>query len=220
MTTSTQSLSPLLFWTGAAVGHFGAIHPGWSYPWLPTAYVGAALLVVLGLVAVRWRRAAPLPPSVRTVAALAGALLVTHQLAGPADVTGLSRTGSFLLYGAALAVALWRRRPAQRTGTLLIAEGIGADRIASRVRHPERTLVLYRARDPREAETARELRARGVPVVLVEGAEHDPRAKEAVSASGLSRLVPDISERRVLVYGPRGFVRYVNGALSKLRQRA
>lgn len=220
MTTSTQSLPPVLFWSGAAVGHFGAIHPAWSYPWLPTAHVGAAVLVVLGLVAARWNRQERPHPSLTWAAFLAGALLVVHQLVSPAHVTGQSRAGSFLLYGAALAVLLWQHRPEPRTSTLLIAEGVGAATIAARVKDPESTLVLYRARDPREAQQARELRELGVPVVLVEGTEHDPRAKEAVSASGLRRLVPDISQRKVHVYGPRGFVRYVRGALTKLRSRA
>ncbi|GAA3107583.1 hypothetical protein GCM10020001_026930 [Nonomuraea salmonea] len=48
------------------------------------------------------------------------------------------------------------------------------------------------------------------------GAEHDPRVKERVSASGLGREVPDIAEREVVVAGPRRFQRYVGGALSRL----
>ncbi|MGV9309208.1 hypothetical protein ACWDLG_38045 [Nonomuraea sp. NPDC003727] len=212
-----MTASTVLFWSGAIVGHFGAVHPAWSFPWLPTAHVGAAVLVGLGLVAARWNRRERPHPSLRWAAYLSGALLVAYQLAAPAIVTGPSRVAAFLLYGAALAVLLWERRPAPSGSTLLIAEGVGAAAIAARVKDPASTLVLYRARDPREAEQARELRELGVPVVLVEGTEHDPRAKEAVSASGLRRLVPDISQRTVQVYGPRAFVRYVRGALTKLR---
>ena len=53
-------------------------------------------------------------------------------------------------------------------------------------------------------------------LVLVVGQEHDPRAKERLSASGLSRQVPDIADREVVLAGPRHFTRYVRGALARL----
>jgi ferredoxin-NADP reductase len=67
----------------------------------------------------------------------------------------------------------------------------------------------------RVTEELRDLEAR-YGLILVVGEEHDPRAKERLSASGLSRQIPDIAERDVVVAGPRQFKRYVGGALSRL----
>lgn len=218
-----KSLWPVLFWAGVAVGQFGAIHPGWSYPWQASAFAGAALLVTLGLITVHaaegwlsedaWRR-------LRLTAYLSGFLMVAHQLTTSAYVTGLSRTGSFLLYGSALIVAVWTRttRSNARTryGTLLIASGTGVGRMRATLRDAERPVVVYRARDEYEAACAEELRDLAEHLIVVEGAEHDPRAKELMSASGLSRLVPDVADREVYVTGPRDFARYVRGALARL----
>ena len=208
-----KSLWPVLFWAGVAVGQLGAIRPGWGYPWRPSAFAGAALLVGLGLLAAHtadsrfseetWRR-------LRLVGQVVGTVLFVHQFTTSAHVTGASRTGSILLYGAALLVALWPRtdpRPA-----ILIASGTRLDRM----RTTRYQVVLYRARDAHEAARAEELRPLTDRLIVVEGAEHDPRAKELMSASGLTRLLPDLTGHEVYVTGPRDFARYVRGALTRL----
>ena len=74
-------------------------------------------------------------------------------------------------------------------------------------------MAVYRT--DRATDELRDLESR-YGLILIVGEEHDPRAKERVSASGLSRQIPDIAERAVVVAGPRRFKRYVSGALSRL----
>ncbi|MGI5273961.1 hypothetical protein ACQEUU_32825 [Nonomuraea sp. CA-218870] len=143
--------------------------------------------------------------------------LAAHRLGYASPVTG----AALAVYAMAAAMAAGvldrrtNRHAKRRTrGTVLIAAGLepaalrrllaggGAD-----------TVAVYRT-DRVTAELL-DLRDRH-GVVLVVGAEHDPRAKERLSASGLSRQVPDIAEREVILAGPRHFQRYVRGALSRL----
>ncbi|MCK2212640.1 hypothetical protein MF672_002335 [Actinomadura sp. ATCC 31491] len=209
---------PVLFWCGVAVAEFGAIQPGFGYPWRPTAYVAAALLVALGLLTVQAAgrlRTEEARQRLRLASYLAGALLVAHQFSSPAYVTGLSRVGSLLLYVLAAALAVWSHSlPRSTKGTLLIADGLGEAALRARLAAAgDDTVTIYRT--DRVTDELRELAARH-RLILVEGGEHDPRAKERVSASGLSREIPDIAERAVVVAGPRRFQRYVRGALSRL----
>ncbi|MFI6323793.1 hypothetical protein ACIBG8_40145 [Nonomuraea sp. NPDC050556] len=208
----TKSTWPVVFWAGAAVGQFGAIHPEWTYPWRPTAYLGVVLLVALGLLAVRAGSDLTIGPAVKVAGYVAGALVVAHQLGTTAQVTSLSRTGSILLYGTALVMAVWRRstRTPAGGGPLLIAQGIGPRRLKTLLATlPNDAIVVYRT----QADTGE---VRDPRVTLVVGDEHDPYAKEQVSASGLHRLVPDIGDRQVLLAGPRPFRKYVRGALARL----
>ncbi|MEW9551405.1 hypothetical protein [Nonomuraea sp. NPDC050783] len=209
---------PVLFWCGVAVAEFGAIQPGFGYPWRPTAYAAAALLVALGLLTVKVAgrlRTEEARQRLRLGGYLAGALLVAHQFASPAYVTGLSRVGSFLLYVMAAAMAVRSHKvPPAAKGTLLIATGLDPAALRARLAGAAAdTVAIYRT--DRVTDELRDLAARH-RLILVEGAEHDPRAKERVSASGLSREIPDIGERAVVVAGPRRFQRYVGGALSRL----
>jgi ferredoxin-NADP reductase len=109
------------------------------------------------------------------------------------------------------------RTTGARRGSLLIATGVDPAalraRLAEAADHASDTVAVYRAE--RATDELRELEAR-YGLILVVGAEHDPRVKERVSASGLSREIPDIAEREVVVAGPRPFKRYVGGALSRL----
>ncbi|MEU4574577.1 hypothetical protein ACBI99_02340 [Nonomuraea sp. ATR24] len=132
-----------------------------------------------------------------------------------AVLLGTSRPLALLVYGvAALMTLRGHRGPARTRGTVLIATGLepGALRslLASR---DDATVAVYRT--DRVTEELRDLQDR-YGLVLVVGQEHDPRAKERVSASGLSRQVPDIAEREVVLAGPRHFQRYVRGALARL----
>jgi hypothetical protein len=173
---------PILFWSGVAVAEFGAIGPGFGYPWSPAALAAAALLVALGFLSVKaadYLRTEEARQRLRLGGYLAGALLVAHQFSSTAHVTSLSRVGSL------------RERLAGATDTVAVYR---ADRATDELRDLERRYSL----------------------ILVVGDEHDPRVKERVSASGLSREIPDIAEREVVVAGPRRFKRYVGGALSRL----
>lgn len=211
---SPRNVWPVVFWAGAAVGQFGAIHPEWSQPWRPTAYLGTALLVALGLAIVHTAQRG-ISPKLRWAGYAAGAVVIAHQFGTSAHVTSLSRIGSILLYGTALVMAVWSysTRTSDRS-PLLIASGIAPRRLRSLLATlPGDTVAVYRTSTV--TEEVRELEA-SHRLVLVVGDEHDPRAKEQVSASGLHRLVPDIGERRVLIAGPRSFRRYVNGALTRL----
>jgi hypothetical protein len=103
------------------------------------------------------------------------------------------------------------------TSPVLIAADIDTARLKRLLsRMPKSGLAVVRAQEPtaelRELERIHRL-------VLVVGDEHDPRVKEQVSASGLSRLLPDISEREVRLAGPRSFRRYVRGALRRIRRQ-
>lgn len=212
---SPRSVWPVVFWAGAAVGQFGAIHPEWSYPWRPTAFLGAALLVGLGLLIVH-TGALKVSRRLSWLGYVAGAMVLAHQFGTTANVTSLSRTGSILLYGTALVMAVWSfsTRSSDNKSPLLIASGIGPRRLRALLATlPGDTVALYRTAAP--TDELRELEARH-GLVLVVGDEHDPRAKEQVSASGLHRLVPDIGDRHVMVIGPRSFRKYVHGALARL----
>ncbi|MGN9838928.1 hypothetical protein ACTMTI_12480 [Nonomuraea sp. H19] len=208
---------PVLFWCGVAVAEFGAIHPGFGYPWTPTAYAAAALLVGLGFLSVKaadYLRTEEARQRLRLGGYLAGALLVAHQFASTAYVTNLSRVGALILYAMAAVMAVWSHQVPQETrGSLLIATGLDPAALRTRLAGARDTVAVYRAE--RVTEELRDLEAR-YGLILVVGEEHDPRAKERLSASGLSRQIPDIAERDVVVAGPRQFKRYVGGALSRL----
>lgn len=101
------------------------------------------------------------------------------------------------------------------TRQVLIAANLDADELRTLLAElPDDTRTLVRI--PRLTPELRALEARH-GVILVVGEEHDPRVKEQVSASGLRRLVPDITQRRVRLAGPRAFRKYVRGALRRLR---
>ncbi|MGW0810568.1 hypothetical protein [Nonomuraea sp. NPDC002799] len=208
---------PLLFWCGVAVAEFGAIQPGFGYPWRPTAYAAAALLVALGVVSVKaadYLRTEEARQRLRLGSYLAGALLVAHQFSSTAYVTGLSRVGSLLLYAMAAVMAVWSHQvpPATRP-TVLIATGMDLGALRVHLAGAADTVTVYRT--SRVTDELRDLEAR-YGLILIVGEEHDPRVKERISASGLSREIPDIAERDVVVAGPRPFKRYVGGALSRL----
>jgi hypothetical protein len=213
---ANQSL--IVFWCGVAVAEFGAIQPGFGYPWRPTAYLVAALLVVAGLLSVRapdYLRSEQVKQRLRLAGYLVGGVMVAHQLATTAYVTSASRTGSLLLYGIAGVMVVWHHAgPASTKGSLLIVSGLEPaglrDLLSTRT---DDTVTVYRT-----DQVTDELRALKIEhaLVLIEGSEHDPHAKERVSASGLRREVPDIAERNVIVAGPRSFQRYVRGALTRL----
>ncbi|MET7333692.1 hypothetical protein [Nonomuraea sp. NPDC005650] len=208
---------PVLFWCGVAVAEFGAIQPGFGYPWRPTAYAAAALLVALGVLTVKaadYLRTEEARQRLRLGSYLAGALLVAHQFSSSAYVTELSRAGSLILYAMAAVMAVWSHQVVHTTRpTLLIATGLDAAALRERLTGAPDTVAVYRTE--RATDELRDLEAR-YGLILIEGAEHDPRAKERLSASGLSRQIPDIAERDVVVAGPRQFKRYVGGALSRL----
>ncbi|GAA4991869.1 hypothetical protein HD597_012073 [Nonomuraea thailandensis] len=208
---------PILFWSGVAVAEFGAIGPGFGYPWSPAAVTAAALLVALGFLSVKaadYLRTEEARQRLRLGGYLAGALLVAHQFSSTAHVTSLSRVGSLLLYAMAAVMAVWSHRvPHGTRPALLIATGLDPGSLRERLAGATDTVAVYRAE--RATDELRDLE-RSYGLILVVGDEHDPRVKERVSASGLSREIPDIAEREVVVAGPRRFKRYVGGALSRL----
>ncbi|MFC4007995.1 hypothetical protein ACFOY2_12230 [Nonomuraea purpurea] len=208
---------PVLFWCGVAAAEFGAIQPGFGYPWSPTAYAAAALLVALGLISVRladYLRTEEARQRLRLGGYLAGTLLVAHQFSSTAYATGPSRVGSLILYaGAAVMAVLSHQVPQTTRPTLLIATGLSPAAVRARLAAEPGTVAIYRAE--RATDELRDLES-GHGLILVVGDEHDPRVKERVSASGLKREIPDITERDVVVAGPRHFKRYVGGALSRL----
>ncbi|GAA2216243.1 hypothetical protein GCM10009850_117120 [Nonomuraea monospora] len=208
---------PILFWSGVAVAEFGAIGPGFGYPWSPTAFAASALLVTLGLLSAKaadYLRTEEARQRLRLGGYLAGALLVAHQFSSTAHVTSLSRVGSLLLYAmAAVMAVLSHRLPDETRPSLLIATGLDAGSLRERLAGATDTVAVYRT--DRATDELLDLQTR-YGLILVVGDEHDPRAKERVSASGLSREIPDIADRQVVVAGPRRFKRYVGGALSRL----
>ncbi|WP_336206098.1 hypothetical protein [Nonomuraea sp. LPB2021202275-12-8] len=144
---------------------------------------------------------------------LAGALFAAYHLgstsSSPVTVSAL------LVYGVAAVMAVRNHDGAGRTrGTVLIATGLEPAALrgllASRAGS---TVAVYRTE--RVTDELRELQD-SYGLVLVVGKEHDPRAKERLSASGLSRQVPDIAEREIVLAGPRHFTKYVRGALARL----
>ncbi|MFI6598104.1 hypothetical protein ACIBHX_17750 [Nonomuraea sp. NPDC050536] len=213
---ATPKQWPVIFWAGVVVAEFGAVRPGFGDPWKPSAYAVTALLVALGVVTV-WTVDHYLSEHnrqrLRLAGYLAGGLVLAHQFASTAYVTSLSRTGSLLLYGTAAVMAVWSHKaPQPARGTVLIAAGIAPERVRRLLRDGD-TRAIYRAE--RATPELRELEERyGVRLVL--GDEHDPRAKELVSASGLEREIPDIAQREVMIAGPRSFTRYVRGSLRRL----
>ncbi|MEU6792186.1 hypothetical protein ABZ907_10840 [Nonomuraea wenchangensis] len=221
---------PVLFWCGVAVAQLGAIQPGPGLLWRPTAYVAAALLVAIGFLTAEaaGRLGSPQARQRLLLASyLSGALLVVQQAGTFNGVAGPVQAGSLLLYVVAAMAALHGHAPSRATtrGTLLIATGLDAGALRARLdggtggdlggdgAGDADTIAIYRT--DRVTDELRDLAARH-RLVLVEGAEHDPRAKERISASGLAREIPDLAERDVVVAGPRPFQRYVGGALSRL----
>ncbi|MET8868194.1 hypothetical protein ABZW11_35135 [Nonomuraea sp. NPDC004580] len=208
---------PILFWSGVAVAEFGAIHPGSGHPLAPSAYAAAALLVAVGfltVVATGRLRTEEARQRLRLGGYLAGALLVAHPFSVTTQATGFTRVASLLLYAAAAVMALRSHRvPGRTRPILLIATGLDPRALAERLAREPDTVAVYRTE--RVTDELRDLQCR-YGVILVVGAEHDPRVKERVSASGLGREVPDIAQREVVVAGPRRFQRYVGGALSRL----
>jgi hypothetical protein len=216
MGSEASSKGPVLFWCGVAVAEFGAVQPGYGQAWQPAAYAGAALLVALGLIVVRYAdhlRSEQAGRRLRLAAYLAGTLLVAYHLssASPSPVT----VTALLVYGVASVMAVWSHGGTTRTkGTLLIATDLEPGTLRTLLADRGQSIVaVYRTE--RITDELRELQER-YGLVLVVGQEHDPRAKERLSASGLSRQVPDIADREVLLAGPRHFTRYVRGALSRL----
>ncbi|MEO3870603.1 hypothetical protein ABGB18_17465 [Nonomuraea sp. B12E4] len=217
MAQANANQGPVLFWCGVAVAEFGAIRPGAGHPGLPTAYAAAALLVAAGLICVKAAdhlHTEQARQRLRLGSYLAGALLVAHQFSTPAYLTDLSRTSALALYTLAAVMAVWSHHARQETRpSLLIATGLDPKALRARLAGAGDTVAVYRT--DRATDELRELEHR-YGLILVVGAEHDPRAKERLSASGLSRQIPDIAERDVVVAGPRRFKRYVGGALSRL----
>lgn len=219
MASEAKANQPLIvFWCGVAVAEFGAIQPGFGYPWRPSAYAVAGLLVALGLLSVKapeLLRSEQTRQRLRLAGYLVGTLLVTHQLSSTAYVTTASRTGSLILYGIAAVMAVWHYglRATTRGSLLIVADLEPAGLRDLLATHTGDTVTVYRT--DRVTDELRELEAEH-GLVVVAGREHDPRAKERLSASGLSRQVPDIAERTVIVAGPRPFKRYVRGALTRL----
>ncbi|NRQ32672.1 hypothetical protein HII36_12605 [Nonomuraea sp. NN258] len=201
---------PLLFWCGVAVAEFGAIQPGFG---VTSAYVGAALLIGLGLLTLKvsdYIRSEQARQRLRLGGYLAGALVVAHGFGSGASPI---RVGAIVLYAVAAVMAVWHHRvPIRTRGSLVIATGMAPDGLR-RLLNSGDTVAVYRTEHA--THELRELESR-YGLVLVVGDEHDPRVKERLSASGLSRQVPDIAERDVLVAGPRRFKQYVGGALSRL----
>ncbi len=215
MASEARSQGPALFWCGVAVVDFGVLQSGGG-PARPAAYLGAALLVAFGLIVsgtadrLRSERAGR---RLRLAAYLAGALLVAYHL-GSASPSPLTIT-ALLVYGMASVMAVWSDGGTARTrGTLLIATGLEPSALRTLLaERGEGTVAVYRTE--RITDELRELQ-NSYGLVLVVGQEHDPRAKERLSASGLSRQVPDIADREVLLAGPRHFTKYVRGALARL----
>lgn len=139
----------------------------------------------------------------------AGAALAAYLLGHASPVTG----AALAVYAVAAVMAV-RVHGRHTKGTVLIATGLepGALRRLLAGKGAD-TVAVYRT-ERVDAELL-DLHQR-YGLVLVVGAEHDPRTKERLSASGLSRQVPDIVEREVILAGPRHFQRYVRGALSRL----
>ncbi|PZG08114.1 hypothetical protein C1J01_39545 [Nonomuraea aridisoli] len=194
----------------------GAVRPGFGHPLTPVAYVAAALLVGVGFLTVRaaaYLRTEEAGQRLRLGGYLAGALLVACQFSLTADATEPGRVGSLLLYAAAAVMVIWNHRVHPPRPRLLIATGLDPSALRERLAGETDTVAVYRA--DRVTDELRELEAR-YRLILVVGAEHDPRAKERVSASGLGREIPDIAEREVEVAGPVRFQRYVGGALARL----
>ncbi|QYC44494.1 hypothetical protein Nocox_34650 [Nonomuraea coxensis DSM 45129] len=208
---------PVLFWCGVAVAEIGANQPGPGQLWRPAAYLAAALLVAVGFLTVKAAGRLRSPEARQRLLLagyLSGALLVAQQSGASTGAPGLVQAGSLLLYAVAAVTALRGHalsRAATR-GTLLIATGLDAGALRARLDGGD-TVAIYRT--DRVTDELRDLAARR-RLVLVEGAEHDPRAKERISASGLAREIPDLAERDVVVAGPRPFQRYVGGALTRL----
>ncbi|MFG2075803.1 hypothetical protein SAMN05421874_102466 [Nonomuraea maritima] len=120
-------------------------------------------------------------------------------------------------HGPALLLPRTGRRPGASRPRLFIATGLDPSTLGSRLAATRArggdTAAVYRAE--RVTDELLDLQNR-YGLILVVGAEHDPRAKERVSASGLSREIPDIADREVVVAGPRPFRKYVAGALARL----
>ncbi|MFG1945163.1 hypothetical protein [Nonomuraea sp. NPDC048826] len=135
--------------------------------------------------------------------------LAAYRLGYASPVTGLA----LAVYGVAATMAV-RVRARHTKGTVLIATGLEPDALRRLLAGKGADAVAVYRTDRVTAELL-DLQER-YGLVLVVGAEHDPRAKERLSASGLSRQVPDIAEREVILAGPRHFQRYVRGALSRL----
>ncbi|MFD1536503.1 hypothetical protein [Nonomuraea guangzhouensis] len=219
MASEAKANQPLIvFWCGVAVAEFGAIQPGFGYPWHLSAWAVAGLLVALGLLSVKVPeilRSEQARQRLRLAGYVVGTVLVTHQLSSTAYVTTASRAGSLLLYGIAAVMAVWHHavRATTRGSLLIVADLEPAGLRDLLATHTGDTVTVYRT--DRVTDELRELEAEH-GLVVVAGREHDPRAKERLSASGLSRQVPDIAERTVIVAGPRPFQRYVRGALTRL----
>ncbi|MEV0597126.1 hypothetical protein [Nonomuraea cavernae] len=207
---------PLVFWAGVAVAEFGVLRPEAGAPLRPATLAAAAALVALGLLSVRSAALSEVARQrLRLVGYPVGALMLAHQFGPATYVTGLSRTGSLILYALAAVMAVWSHAGPSAPGkSLLIVSGLDPaglrELLASRT---DDTVAVYRA--DRVTDELRDLESR-YALVLVTGDEHDPRVKERISASGLRRQVPDIAEREVIVAGPRTFTRYVRGALDRL----
>jgi len=214
MTSEARSRGPLLFWCGVAVA--GTLQPGLGGPWQPVA--GAALVAALGLTIAKAADRLRTPRArqrLRLAGYLTGMLIVAHHLS---SATAPAPIAALLVYGLASVMAVWSHGGGARArGGVLIATGLEPAALRALLAdHAARTpgsVAVYRTEQV--TDELRELRDR-YGLVLVVGREHDPRTKERLSASGLSRQIPDIAERDVLLAGPRPFQRYVRGALTRL----
>ncbi|TDE40528.1 hypothetical protein E1295_31675 [Nonomuraea mesophila] len=214
---ASANQGPILFWCGVAVAEFGAIQPGPGHLWSPTSYVAAALLAGVGLLSVKAAghlRTEEARQRLRLGGYLTGALLVAYQAGAAPQATEPGRVVWLLLYALAAVMAVMSHRvPRQGKPVLLIATGVDPRTLRIRLAREPGTVAVYRTE--RATDELRDLEAR-YGLVLVVGHEHDPKVKERLSASGLSREIPDIAEREVVVAGPRPFKRYVSGALTRL----
>ncbi|SDZ04541.1 Predicted ferric reductase [Micromonospora pattaloongensis] len=112
--------------------------------------------------------------------------------------------------------AAHRRRPR----ALLIAGGSGIAPIRALLEEmPPGAALIYRARTPADVLLQRELdwlaEARGTQIWYVVGGRDDPAPRQALSARGLTRLVPDVARRDVYLCGPPGLLGAVTVALRR-----
>jgi predicted ferric reductase len=108
-----------------------------------------------------------------------------------------------------------------RHGVVLIAGGVGVTPVRALLEEPTAGdfVVLYRARDERDAVLLNELRqlaaARGARLHLITGRTSD--GVRPFEPAGLHHLVPDITERDVYVCGPPAMTSAVLASLRALR---
>ncbi|WP_203976354.1 ferredoxin reductase family protein [Planotetraspora silvatica] len=90
----------------------------YDYPWLLAAYVGTALIVMIGLTSIRAIKRRMRYETwyyLHLYAYLGTALAFAHTIMISTDIKGIARVSWIVLYGTALTLAVWRRivRPAR-----------------------------------------------------------------------------------------------------------